>query len=65
MSDWLIKKTVQTIIFVLLYIILFVILLPPLLKMMDQPMGKILYGVMVVGAIGIAVRLRFLFKNWQ
>ena len=60
-----VKKAFQAVIFALMYLILFAILLPPVIKLLDQPMGKVLYGVLVAGAVGVAFRLRFLSQHWK
>jgi hypothetical protein len=60
-----IKKAFQAVIFALMYLILFAILLPPVIKLLDQRMGKVLYGVLVAGAVGVAFRLRFLSQHWK
>ena len=57
------KSILQTLIFAVLYLILFIILLPPLIKLMDEKLGKILYGVLVAGAVLVALRLRLLSRH--
>lgn len=63
MMDPRIRNAFQVVIFALLYIILFLMLMPPLLKLLDSPAGKILYGVLVAGAVLVALRLRLLFRQ--
>lgn len=48
-----------------MYVILFLILLPPVIKLLDERAGKILYGLLVTGAVGVAFRLRFLSQHWK
>jgi len=58
-----IKSAFETLIFSLLFLILFVILIPPLIKLLDIRQGKILYGVLVAGAVAVAFRLRSLGRR--
>jgi hypothetical protein len=53
-----IKSALTTLTFAVLYLILFVALLPALLKILDQRPGRVLYGVLVGGAVVLALRLR-------
>ncbi|HRY29268.1 MAG TPA: hypothetical protein P5079_04435 [Elusimicrobiota bacterium] len=57
------RKAFQEIIFALLYIILFLVLMPPLIRLLDDLWGKILYGVLVAGAVAVAFRLRALSRR--
>lgn len=57
------KTLLQSLIFSLMYALLFLILAPPLIKLMDQRAGKVLYGLLVAGAVGVALRLRFLSRD--
>ncbi len=57
------KNAIQTLAFALLYVLFFLILLPPLMRFMDEPWGKALYGGLVVGAVGLAFRLRSLGRR--
>lgn len=59
------KKAFQAVIFALMYVILFLILLPPVINLLDERAGKILYGILVAGAVGVAFRLRFLSQHWK
>ena len=61
--DQNVKSLLHSLIFALLYVILFLILIPPLIKLLDEKMGKILYGILVAGAVGVALRLRFLSRH--
>jgi hypothetical protein len=58
------KRSLQAVIFCLMYVILFLILLPPLIRRLDDWVGKTLYTVLSVGAIALALRLRYLSKKW-
>ncbi len=58
-----IKRGVQTVIFGLLYVLLFLILMPSLIRLLDDRWGKILYGVLVAGAVGVAFRLRAVSRD--
>jgi hypothetical protein len=57
------KSCFHSIIFSILYVLLFVILIPPLIKVLDETWGKLLYGVLVAGAVIVAFRLRFLARH--
>jgi F0F1-type ATP synthase membrane subunit b/b' len=63
--DPTIKKAFQAVIFALMYVILFLILLPPVINLLDERAGKVLYGLLVAGAVGVAFRLRFLSQYWK
>ena len=56
--DPTVKTVLHTLIFSVLYLLLFVIVLPSLLRILDHASGKILFGVLVFGAVGLAIRLR-------
>lgn len=58
-----IKHSFQNLIFAVLYLILFLILMPPLIKLLDERVGRVLYGVLVAGAVLVALRLRFLSRH--
>ena len=55
-----IRSAIQSLIFAVLYLTLFIILMPALVKLLDIPAGKILYLSLVLGALLVAVRLRYL-----
>jgi hypothetical protein len=57
------KIVVQSLITAVLYLTLFVTLIPPLLRILDTPNGKALYGVLLVGAVLVALRLRHLSRR--
>lgn len=61
--DTKIKPIVQALVVGVLYVVLFVIVTPPLLTVLDKPVGKILYGILVAGGVGVAVRLRHLLHR--
>ena len=65
MVDPKVKSGFHAVIFSLLYVILFVILIPPLIKVLDERQGKILYGALVAGAVLVALRLRFLARHME
>lgn len=58
-----VRTVLQTLIFAVLYLILFIILLPSLIRLLDQTTGKIAYGVLVAGGVGVALRLRQLSQR--
>jgi hypothetical protein len=58
-----IKSSFQAVIVAVLYVMLFVILIPPLIQLLDERWGKVLYGVLVAGAVIVAFRLRFLSRH--
>lgn len=58
--DTKIKPLLQALVVAVLYLILFVIITPTLLKVLDKPFGKVVYGILVLGGVGVAVRLRHL-----
>jgi hypothetical protein len=62
--DPTIRTVLQNLIFAVLYLILFVILLPSLIRLLDQTAGKIAYGVLVAGGVGLALRLRQLSRRF-
>ena len=57
------KPVIQTLVFAVLFLILFVLLLPPLLPLLGQTAGKAVYGVSVLGAVAVALRLRQLARR--
>lgn len=57
------KSALQAVVFALLFILLFLILLPFVVKSLDEPSGRILYGVLSLGALLVAFRLRALFRG--
>lgn len=57
------RSALQTIVFSLLFVLLFLILLPAVVKLLGETWGKILYGVLVAGALGVAFRLRLLSQR--
>lgn len=57
------KLLLQALVVAVLYLVLFVIVTPPLLKVLDKTFGKIIYGILVLGGVGVAVRLRQLFHR--
>lgn len=54
------KRLLQTLVLAVLFLLLFVILLPPLLTLLHETVGKVLYGILVAGAVALALRLRVL-----
>ena len=58
-----VKDALHALIFAVMFVMLFVILLPVLVKTMDGRAGKILYGVLTAGAVGLALRLRSLARK--
>lgn len=61
--DAQVRSVLQSLIFAVLYLLLFVIALPYLLRVLDQPTGKIAFGVLVAGGVGVAIRLRQLSRR--
>jgi hypothetical protein len=57
------KSAFQAVIFSILFVLLFLILLPAVVKLLDETWGRVLYGVLVLGAVGVAFRLRLLAKR--
>ncbi len=57
------KSSLQSIVVALLYILLFLILLPTAIRFMDERWGQVLYGVLALGAVLVAFRLRMLFRD--
>ncbi|MGQ0645513.1 MAG: hypothetical protein ACT4O3_08485 [Elusimicrobiota bacterium] len=57
------KRAVHSLIFAVLYLLLFVILLPPLIRVLDQTWGRVLYGAMVAGGVAVAFRLRHIARK--
>jgi hypothetical protein len=53
-----VKEALNALIFAVMFLTLFVILLPVAVKLMDGRAGKALYGVLTVGAVAVAFRLR-------
>ena len=57
------KHLLHALVVAVLYLVLFVIAMPALLKALDKTVGKIIYGILVVGGVGVAVRLRQLLHR--
>jgi hypothetical protein len=57
------KSAFQAVIFSILFVLLFLILLPAVVRLLDETWGRVLYGVLVLGAVGVAFRLRLLAKR--
>ncbi|MBK8870556.1 MAG: hypothetical protein KBD85_05420 [Elusimicrobia bacterium] len=61
--DAKIKPLLHALAVAVLYLVLFAIVTPPLLKVLDKPFGKVVYGILVLGGVGVAVRLRHLLHR--
>jgi hypothetical protein len=57
------KLLLHALVMAVLYLVLFVVVMPALLKVLDKTVGKIIYGILVVGGVGVAVRLRHLLHR--
>ena len=58
-----VKESLHSLIFSVLFVLLFLILLPLVVKTMDERAGKILYGALAAGAVGVAIRLRIVARK--
>jgi phosphoglycerol transferase MdoB-like AlkP superfamily enzyme len=58
-----VKEVLHSLIFAVMFGLLFLILLPLVVKLIDERTGKILYGALAAGAVGVAIRLRFVARK--
>lgn len=58
-----VKSLLNTLVVVALYLLVSIIVLPPLLDVLDRPLGRTFYTLLVVIGVVLGFRLRFLAKK--
>jgi hypothetical protein len=57
------KSLLNTLVATAMYLLLFLIVLPPLIELLERPLGRVLYGALVAGGVAFGFRLRALAKK--
>jgi hypothetical protein len=57
------KSLLHTLVATAMYLLLFLIVLPPLMELLERPLGRVLYGALVAGGVAFGFRLRALVKK--
>lgn len=58
-----VKSFLSTLVVIVFYLLVFMIVLPPLSDVLDRPLGRSLYTLLVVVGVALGFRLRFLAKK--
>lgn len=58
-----VKTLLNTLVATVFYLLVFMIVLPPLLNVLNLPLGRALYTLLVVTGIALGFRLRLLAKK--